>query len=232
MLQTSLDKTINLSTLNFLGTILPLTDLSSSTISPVVAGCFNTFSSCFTTGHDLVTMVTRGSEQLAGVSVMCFLRAFYCLSNAEPTSAVIKDVRQRYKRVFPSRADLRGLPCPIVMRVIHNLFGLPLEPLLVDWSRYDSSTDELVPFSHALAQAARFEYPGEGGKPEWLVRFAFRFLSQDPLPPTSVVIDCLTIVSANLGCNVSNTASVALDERCVYTSKTIVPPLTVNQCTA
>ena len=87
-----------------------------------------------------------------------------------------------------------------------------------------------------MAQVAQVEYHRrEGGKPEILrvlVRFALRFLSQDPLPPTSVVVDCLTIVATDLGCNVSDTNAVTQDEKWVYTPKTTVSPLTLHQCTA
>jgi len=228
MLQTSLDKTVNLSTLDYLGSILPLSGLSPSTASTVLADCFNTLGSCFVTNH--VTTVTRGSEQLAGVSAMCFFRLYYCLLSTDSTSPVFRDVRQRYKRVFPSRVNLRGLPCPTIMTVIHILFGADWRRPLIDWRCYDPPTDELVPFSCALAQVAQFQYAG--GEPEWLVAFALRFLSQDPLPPTSVVVNCLSIIAADLGCNVFDTNSMALDERCGYTSKASVPLLTIHQRTA
>jgi len=215
MLRTSLDKTINVSTLNFLGTILQTSTLDSSTTSALVVDSFNILSSWFVSGDGVATVSTRGSEQLAGISAMCFLRAFSRLSNTEPTSAVIRDTRQRYKRLLPppkqwglSPVDFQGLPCPIIMSTIHNLLVLDQqERQNIVWRRYNPSTDELVPFSHALAQAAQSEYHRGGNNPEvpdWLVRFAFRFLSQDPLPPTLVVRDCLTIIATDLGCNVSD----------------------------
>jgi len=228
MLQTSLDKIINLSTLDFLGTILPLSALDSSITPAIVVNCFNFFSSCFVTSDGLTT-VTRGSEQLAGTSAMCFLRAFSHVSSAEPKSTIIRDVGQRYKRAFPYYGAFQGLPCPIVMGAIHNLFARGTrERQIIDWRYYNPSNDELVPFSRALAQAAQFKYCRGGDEPEvphWLVGFALRFLSQDPLPSTSVVIDCLVIVATDLGCNVSDN-KMTPDERCVYTSVTVVSRLT------
>jgi len=147
------------------------------------------------------------------MSAVCFLRAFYCLLSAEPTSTVIRDVRQRYKRVFPLRFDLQGSPRSIITSGIRNL--LLRDGWGIGWRWYNPSNDELVPFSRALAQAAQFEYRRGGGEPrvpDWLLGFALRFLSQDPLPPTSVVLDCLTIVATDLGCNVSDN-NVALGER-------------------
>jgi len=236
MCQTSLDKTINVATFDFLGSILPLSGLDSSTSSTVVTDCFNTLSSCFVTSSDgVVTLVTRGSEQLAGISAICFLRTFSCLLSTEPTSAVIRDVRQRYKRVFPSRIDLRGLPCPIVMSAVHHLFARPREQPPIDWRHYNRSNNELVSLSRALAQAAHFQYHTGGDKPEvsdWLIRFALRFMSQDPFPPTSVIIDCLTIIAVDLECNILDTNNTTLDEGCVHTPKTNVFPLTIHQCVA
>jgi len=232
MLQTSLDKTVNLSTLDYLGSILPLSGLSSSTASTILADCFNIFSSCFATNHDLVTTVTRGSEHLAGVSAMCFFHVYCYLLSTESTSPVFRDVRQRYKRVFPSHINLQGLPCPTTIGVIHNLFNTRWTGRFVNWRCYDPPTDELVAFSCALAQVAQFHYSRTMGEAEWLAGFALRFLSQDPLPPTSVVVNCLSIIAADLGCNVFGANRMALDERCGYTSKTNVPLLTIHQRTA
>jgi len=232
MLQTSLDKTINLSTLDFLREILPLSGLDSSTTSAVVVNCFNSFTSCFVISDGFTTMVTRGSEQLAGISAMCFLRAFSYLSSIESGSTIIKDVRQRYRRGFPSLIDPQDLPCPIVMGAIHSLLARPWERPHIDWRHYNPSTDELVPLSCALVQAAQFEYLRGGDDPwvpNWLVGFALRFLSQDQLPPTSVVIDCLTMIATALGCNVSD-IGVVPDERRVCTSITTVSWLIPHQC--
>ena len=62
MHRTSLDKTISALTLNFLGTILPLSGLDSSTASAVFVDCFNIFTSYFATGDGRVAIVARGSE--------------------------------------------------------------------------------------------------------------------------------------------------------------------------
>jgi len=223
MLQTSLDKTINLLTFDFLKTFLALSGLDSSTAPAVFVDCFNIFSSCFVTSDGVGTMATRGSEQLAGISAMCFLHAFYCLSSAEPASTIIRDVRQRYKRVFPYCDAFQDLPSPIIVIAIHNLLQQNLwRQWSINWSRYNPSTDELVPFSRALVQAAQFECRRQGGElPIWLVGFPLRFLSQDPLPPISVIIDCLIIIATGLDCNDNNVTS---DEGCVYTSMTTISP--------
>ena len=224
MLHTS-DNAIKVSTLNFLGTILSLAGPNSTVNSAVLMRCFNIFSGCFVTRDDGVTVVTRGSEQLAGASALCFLRAFSSLSIADPRSPLIGDVRQRYREVFPSRVDLCGLPCPTIVSAIHHLFAEPQDRTEIIWSRYCPTVDELIPFSRALAQTAQLEYHRGGDQPrvpQWLIRFALRFLSQAPLPPTSVVVDCLTIIATDLGCTLPDNNRMILGEKYVYHSKTFV----------
>ena len=227
ILRTSLDKTINLLALNFLKTIVALPGFNSD----IVVDCFNIFSSCFVADDRHNLSIARGSEQLAEISAMCFFCAFSCLLGAEPTSPVIKHVRQRHKRIFQSNIIFSGTSYPLVVNAVHRLFFEI--PVLIDWRCYYPSSDELVPFAYALAQAAQFEYrrgePEARKIPRWLVRFALRFLSQDPLPPTSVVIHCLTIIATDLGCDVSDISSMASDEKCVHNPKTTVSPLTLHQ---
>ena len=230
MLRTSLDKAINLSTLNFLKTILTLPGFNPD----IIVDCFNIFSSCFVPNSSDPS-ITRGSERLAEISAMCFFCAFSPLLIVEPTSSTVEAVRQRYERLFPPNADLESSSCdPISVGAVHRLFSVKTAygtymgtwPPYIGWASYNPSLDELVPFAHALAQVAQFKYrSGDHGNrkvPRWLIRFAFRFLSQDPLPPTSVVTDCLTIIATDLSCDVSGisaTSSMPFGKKCVYTPK-------------
>ena len=248
ILRTSLDKTINLLTLDFLRTILATPGFNSD----ITVDCFNVFSNCFVANNQGEISITRGSEQLANISAMCFFCAFSSLLITEPTSTTIEDMRQRYKRVFPLRLHSYRSPHPLYVNVVHRLFvanGLrrlfPAEPeicrnflsnmVYLTWTCYNPPFEELVPFAHALAQVAQSEYQskerGNRKVPRWLLRFALRFLSQDPLPPTSVVINCLTIISTDLGCNVLDIRRTAPDEKCVHTLKTTVSLLTLHQHT-
>ena len=230
MLQTSSDKTINLLTLNFLKTILSLPGLNSA----VVLDCFGVFSGCISVVDHSMAMVVRGSEQLAEISATCFLDAFTQLLSTETTSTVVKDMRKRYRKVFPSLANLRGLPSPFVAKAIHHLFAGRWGRPVLNWGDYNPSADKLVPFAHTLARVAQIEYRRRREKPKvprWLLRFAFRFLSQDPLPPTSVIVDCLTMIAIDLGCHTPNINVVAkdgIDQGCVYTYKIITFLLTLH----
>ena len=232
MLRTSPDKAIKVSTLNFLGAILSLAGSNSTINSAVVADCFSIFSSCFITRDDGVAIVTRGSEQLAESSAMCFLRAFSSLSITEPMSTVIRDVHKRYERAFPSRVELHGLPRPIIVSAVHHLFAEPQDRTEINWRDYNPTTDELIPFSRSLAQAAQLEYHRAGDQPKvprWLVRFALRFLSQSPLPPTPVVVDCLTVIATDLGCTLPDANRMTIGDRHVYARKTTFLLLTFHQ---
>ena len=86
----------------------------------------------------------------------------------------------------------------------------------VQWKDYNPSGGEYVIVASALAKLARFEYRRRGRwkVPRWLLRFAFHSLSQHPLPQTSVIVDCLSIIAIDLGCNLTNTTQ---HERYVYT---------------
>ena len=93
---------------------------------------------------------------------------------------------------------------------------VPRKAWRVQWGDYKPSSGEHVIVARALAKLARFEYRrrGQWKVPRWLLRFAFHSLSQYPLPLTSIIVDCLSIIAVDLGCDFSNIASSY--ERCVY----------------
>jgi len=246
ILRTSLDKTINLLTLKFLKTILATPGFNAD----IAVGCFIAFSSCFVIDNHGWISVTRGSEQLADMSAMCFLRVFSSLLITTPTSSTIEDVRQRYLRTFTFFATLQDSPYHLPVNTVHRLFRTNVLRHMVttedyhtdlkrthfpdlSWTCYNPPLDELIPFAQALAQVAQSEYQscerGNRKVPRWLLRFALRFLSQDSLPPISVVINCLTILATDLGCNVSDISSMPSNEKCVHTPTTTASLLTLHQ---
>ena len=258
ILRTSLDKTTNLLTLKFLKTILATPSLKAILETPgfnpdIAVGCFIAFSSCFVVDNHGWISITRGSEQLADMSAICFLRVFSSLLITTPTSSTIEDVRQRYLRTFTFFALLQDSPYHLPVNAVHRLFRTNVLRHMVTtedyhthlkrthfpdlaWTRYNPPLDELVPFAQALAQVAQSEYQscerGNRKVPRWLLRFALRFLSQDPLPPISVVINCLTIIATDLGCNVSGISNMPSNKKCVHAPDTTVSLLTLHQNTA
>ena len=219
-LQTSLDKAIRLPTLKHLMAMGVLPDFDPS----LVANCFGVFIGCINVGNHKV-VIMHGLEELATLSAMCFLRTFHYLLIMDPTSNVLEDVRRRHDRIFPLGTDFGSLQFYYAMAKIHGLINQTWDSRHVRWDNYRPSTQEYIPVAQDMAEAARVEYQKSQHRkvPRWILHFAFCSLSLDPPPPTPVVIDCLSIIAVDLGCDVSNIGSATLDERCVRVlQKTII----------
>lgn len=213
MIQASFDKEDRTSALKYLETITRSPYFEPSTIT----GCFNVFISCINVGGRNVTIVHE-SEELATLSATCFLRAILCHS-ASPAYAyrpTLEEVRQHYNQTFPHPPNFGTLPVCYTMAIIHYR--------LVDQRRRKLSWRDCISTSrdHPLvAQTlAEFAWPlkqrGRPKVPRWILRFALHSLSLDPLPPTSVIADCLSIVATDLGCSDIPNTGTTPDERCVY----------------
>ena len=204
-LQTSLYKPVHLSTLNYLMTTTELTGLDPT----LVVDCFNIFVGTITFNNRKV-VVMPDLEQLAIVSATCFFRTLHDLSVTNPTSSTLIHLRERYDRIFPFDIDFRGLPFYNTIIKIHHSAHKPWNPRNSQWDDFKPTTEELIPFSRHVVEAAQEEdqaMRNKGGErigelPTWISRFAYHFLSLDPQPPTPVVADCLTIVAIDLGCEV------------------------------
>ena len=227
-LRTSLNWPVRLSALNYLATMM-LARFDST----LVADCFDILIGSIKVTYGKVTII-QGSEQLATVSALCCLQTLSRLTAVDPR---VEDIRHRYIRVVSPEADFSGLPFSHTLGTIHSVFYQSLRsravlPTRMDkitlitwrtpgvqrvqWKDYKPSSNEHVIVARALAKLARFEYQRRGHEkvPRWLLRFAFHSLSQDPLPPTSAVVDCLLIIAIDLGCHVSN-ATIS-DEKYVH----------------
>jgi len=201
ILQTSLDKVIHLSTLKSLAAMATLTNFNPALIS----ACFDILAGCvMVVGGKVV--ITRGLEELAAISDLCCLHAISHLATMDPTSSVLKDVRQRYTRTFPLKADFEGFPPCLSFAVILNIS--------YSQSKVQQEDYRLLSNVHVTpVHLSQLEYQKkERGKvPRWFLRFALHHLRQDPPPPPSVVVDCLSIIAIDMGCTVSDTTT--LDER-------------------
>lgn len=175
--------------------------------STFVVACFNIFMGCTSVRNQRVT-IPRGLEQLATVSARCFCRGFHFLTVRDPTSSVLVDIRRRYRETFPDKVDFTGLISHHTMIVTHaSITGY--------WSPHHIWRDPGRPSDHEytllacnIAEAAQAEYQRERRVPDWILRFAFDSLSLDPLPPVSVIADCLRTIAVDLGCGVSNVATL------------------------
>ena len=209
MLQTSLDKTIHLSTLRLLATMM--TSVSSD--PALLSTCFDILVGCVSIIDGKVA-VLQGSEELATVSSLFCLRTLCHLITMDPASSISKDVRRWYTKAFPMETDFNGLPFYHHFSIIHNIFypsdkyvyhrHYPSENFKrprIQWRGYKLSTTDHA----ALMQLVQFKYQRNQPQkvPRWILRYVFHLLSQDPQPPTSVVADCLSIIAMDLGCVVS-----------------------------
>ena len=227
MVQTSLDKTIHLSTLKHLATMVDLANFNST---PVI-DCFSTFS-CIDVSNRKAAII-QGLEQLATASATCFLRTFHHLSAADPTSSVLEDVRRRYRSVFPFGVDFMGLPFHYTIARTHVLVNRRWNPNHVQRNNYRSSAQEHIGGAQDMAEAAQVEYQKTQHRkvPCWILHFVLHSLSLYPPPPMPVVVDCLrSTIAIDLGCDVSNAGATTPDERCVHILRTTAI-LTLNQHT-
>jgi hypothetical protein len=228
MLQTSMDKSVQLSTLKHLTAMMTLGSFDPT----LVSGCFDVFIGCIkvdASNHKVA--IIHGLEQLATVSAACFLCTFHHLSVMDPTSRVLKDIRQRYDSVFPPETDFGGLPFYYTMTEIRSLANRHWNPRHVQWDEYRPPTQEWISFSRNVAGIAQAKYQQTRKVPRWALRFTLHCLSLDPLPPASVVADCLSIIAIGLGCDVSNAGFTTSDERSVHIPQ-MTTTLTLNQCTS
>jgi len=208
ILQTSLDKALRLPTLKTLAAMTTLADFDPA----LVSACFEVLTSCVA-DVDGEPVITRGSEELAAVSAKCCLHTFSHLRTMDPTSSVLRDVGERYTGAFPLTTQSTILPDCHSLGVLHSIFHQSHSkwPMKVQWNDYKPSDNEHVTY----VQLAQFKYQmsGRWKVPRWILRFALHYLSQDPPPPTSVIISCLSIIAIDLGCTVPNTG---VDERYVH----------------
>jgi hypothetical protein len=233
MLQTSLDKVVLLSALKHLATMMTLGNFDPT----LVSGCFDVFVDCIKVDVNTRKVVAmQGLEQLATVSAMCFLRTFHHLSTTNPTLPALKDVRQRYSRVFPHMTDFdfSGLPFYSTMAMIHSLAHQCWYLGSFQWGERRPSSQECISFTRGMAEIAQVKYQEyqemqHRKVPRWILRFALHFMPLEPLPPASVVADYLSIIAMDLGCDVSNTGFMTSDERSVRISQMTLA-LTLKQC--
>ena len=219
MLQTSLDRSVHLSTLRSLGTMTTLANVDPALVSTcidILGGCVSVIGG--------KAVISQGLEKLAEISSLCCLRTFSHLTTVDPTSKAFEDIQWQYTSTFPIETDFNRFPSyhhfcmlhntfyPSRKRVNHPTFYQDTHRPKVQWGDYKLSSVEYG----ALLQLARFIYQRRQYHkvPRWILRFAHHLLSQDPLPPTSVVADWLSIIAMDLGCAVSS--ATALDERYVH----------------
>jgi len=215
ILQMSPDKGVQRSALEHLATIEPLAGFRPT----LVASCFDVLIGCVKVINGNVA-VAKGQEQLATVSATCFLRTFSHLSVMDPMSGVLGDVCRRFSKVFPPGTNFQGFPpFHYILGVIHRLLSQDREHQQrprIEWRDYKPPGHEHAIVARALTELAQSEHRRSERRkkvPRWIIRFTLHSLSLDPPPSTSVVIDCLSVIAIDLGCEVSGIRTTALSER-------------------
>ena len=204
-LQTSLDGPVRLAALNYL-TMTTLINIDSN----LVADCLNILFGCVKVINDKAVII-QGMEQLAPAAALCCLHTLSHLTITDPTLSALGDTRQQYIRAFPLRTDFSTLQFSHTLNPIHAM--LHQNKWTTSWwtPQWKLSSSEHAIVACALAKIAWFWSPETG---EWLLCFVLHSLSQSPLPSTSIVVDCLSIIAFILGCDPSKITS--LDKRYVY----------------
>ena len=174
----------------------------------LVVDCFNGLNGCigFSNGK---AVVMQGLEYLAEVAVMSFSRTLCHLTAMDPTSRTLADLRRRYNKVFPPRTDFSTVQFCSTMRLIRALAIQPGNLKDIKWNDHRLPSKEHIPFARCMVKAAQVGYQRTQGRkvPRWILRFALDSLSQDPLSPTSVVVNCLLIIAIDLGCDILDIAA-------------------------
>ena len=227
-LQTSVDGPVRQSALEYLATMT----LANFDPTQFAASWFDISLKCVQVANGNVVTI-QGSELLAEKSSLFCLHMLSHLVVADPMPLkVLEDFRQRFTRTFPSKTNFGNLPVSHTLGAIHTVFhsnrtdGLgntfltegPMRPLAprvvrlrVRWDNYQPSGDEHTIVARALVKFAQFGYKESGEHaevPRWLLRFALHSLSQDLLPPLSVISDSLSIIAIDLGCKVPGAVTV------------------------
>ena len=195
-LQTSLDGRVRLPTLNYLA-VTPLSEHSPT----LLADCFDILISCVKV-IDGEVVITQGMEKFVTPTALCCLCTLSHLISLHPEPGVmyLEDVWWQYFIGFPYQAHFHTLPSSYTLELIRAI----LFRWSPRWENYELSNDEHVGIAYALAKVSPFRCRWKRtGVPCWILRFVLHSLSRSPPPPTSVIVDCLSIIAIDLGCDIS-----------------------------
>ena len=226
ILQTSLEKSIRLATLEHLVSISEF-GYSHPTL---VLDCFNIFVGCVIVNDRKVTIM-EGLEDVARTSAIGFFGLFLYLAIMDPTSTVLVDLLRQYRSIFLPNVDFTGLQFHSTMaeiRLLASRFGIPR---YISERSHRMPGQEHTPFSRRIAEIALVKYQQAKGRkvPRWILRSALYLLSMGSLFPSSTVPDALMAIALDMGCDLPDTN---LDERYVPIQRPFLTLLTLNQCTS
>ena len=227
MLQTSFERCINESTLKFLGSVLTHPGFNNG----IITDCLNVLVGCINVTDDDRAVVTRGSEELAGMAATCLLRGLSHRLVEQPLSGIPRSLYQRYKSAFPSKSELSSLPFYRTITAAHRLI-IGDSPDHLEWDDVDPSTPENFWLAHNFVKIAWHQKNyGSGIQKKvdrWILRFSCHTLLWHPDPPLSVIADSLSIAAIELGCNITRNDVMVQDKRYVRAKNCIDYRLTLH----
>ena len=214
-LHTSFDQAVRTLALKYLTSVLEFAKFDHS----LVMECFDIFTGSIRVGDEGAEITSWG---LTTASAGCFYRSFHRLAVLDPTSETLDCIRGSYPTAIPW-ADFAAFSSCHTITMITALVTRDWKPLV--WCGDDKPSDrDHILFARDIAELAQAEYRPERGVPDWILRFAFDHLSMDPLPPPSVVADCLRVGAIHMGCGASDAATSG--KRCMCSSHISVHLLT------
>ena len=157
----------------------------------------------------------QGLEELATVSALCLFSTISHLLVVNPTSNILEDIHQRYLKIFPTIINFHGHQSYHTVKAAHCLLVQSWEHQSFLWSDYKPSTHEHAVVAYNLLKIAQVKYQRtqKVKVPRFILRFALHSLSLDPPPSPSIVVDCLSIIAIDLGCDMADTGNITLGER-------------------
>ena len=180
-----------------------------------LADCFSVSAVCISVSNRR-DEITEGLEQLATVFTERLYHTLHRLMVTAPTSSVLKDIRQSYRKIFPYGINLTDISSRHTSTMVDALIGEDCSRMIWLGGNDRSPNRDHIQFVQDIVELARAEYRRQKKVPGWILSFSLESLSQDPFPVASVVADCLKISAIHLGCNVSDVAM--LDERYTFGS--------------
>jgi len=168
--------------------------------------------SCIKSNHD---QILGGSQELEQAARVASLRLLHAISGVDPISTVVQGMPQHSVMITLHHANFKGLLCYHTINAIQILSGRKQEGHSVGWTVHKPRPQEYTLFTNTLVQAAHEVKETQGKVPRWVLRFVLHSLSLKPPLPASAIVNCLSIIAIDLGCDFSSTRSLTLDQRYV-----------------
>ena len=180
-----------------------------------LADCFSVSAVCISVSNRR-DEITERLEWLATVFTERLYHTLHRLMVTTPTSSVLKDICQSYRKIFPYGIGLTDFSLLHTSTMVDALLREDCSRMIWLGGNDRPHNRDHIQFVQDIVGLAQAEYGRQQKVPGWILSFSLGSLSRDPFPSASVVANCLKIIAIHLGCNVSDIAT--LDERYIFWS--------------